>query len=61
MVFVSGVVLEDWRSAVIFPLYKGKGKRTEWKNNRAINLLSMAGEIYARILVDRVHSDWGFD
>ena len=38
MEFESGVVLEDWRSAVIVPLYKGKGERTECSNNRGINL-----------------------
>ena len=27
--FVNGVVPEDWRSAVIIPLYKGKGEMTE--------------------------------
>ena len=27
--FESGVLPEDWRSAVIVPLYKGKGKTTE--------------------------------
>ena len=32
MVFESGVVPEDWRSAMIVPLYKGKGERTECKN-----------------------------
>ena len=32
MTFENGVVPEDWRSAVIVPLYKGKGERTECKN-----------------------------
>ena len=32
MAFESGVVLEDWRSAGIIPLYKGKGERIEsWR------------------------------
>ena len=48
---------EDWISAEIVPLYKGKGRG---HNVRIISLLSMVGKIYARILVDRVHSDWGF-
>ena len=43
----SGVVPEDWRSAVIIPLYKGRGERTEYKNSRGISLLSMVGKIYA--------------
>ena len=49
----SGVVPEDWRSAVIVPLYKGKEERTECKNYRDIRLLSMVKKIYAGILVDR--------
>ena len=43
---------EDWRSAVIIPLYKGKGERNEYKNYRG--MLSLVGKIYAGILVDRV-------
>ena len=34
-------------------LYKGKGKRTEFKNYRGISL-SMVGNIYSGTLVDRV-------
>ena len=29
MAFESGGVLEDWRSAVIVPLYKSKGERAQ--------------------------------
>ena len=54
MAFESGVVPEDWRSAVIVPLYKSKGNMTECKNYRGISLLSVAGKIYTGILVDRV-------
>ena len=54
MAFESGGVPEDWKSAVIVPLYKRKGERTECKNYRSISLLSMVGKIYAGILVDRV-------
>ena len=32
MAFEGGVVPEDWRSAVIVQLYKGKGERAECKN-----------------------------
>ena len=55
MAFESGVVPEDWISAVIVALYNGKGERTECKNYRGIRLLSVVGKIYAGILVDRVH------
>ena len=44
MAFESGVVPEYWRSAVIVPLYKGKGERCECKNYRGISLLSMVGK-----------------
>ena len=55
MAFESSFVLEeDWRFAVIIPLYKNKGERTEYNNYRSINLLSVVGKIYAGILVDRV-------
>ena len=39
MTFECGAVAEDWRSAVIVPLYKAKGERTECKNYRGISLL----------------------
>ena len=39
--FESGIVPEDWSSAVIVPLYKGKGGGTECCNYRNISLLSM--------------------
>ena len=53
MTFESGVVLEDWRSTVIVPLYKGKGERTECSNYRGISLLSVVRKIYAGILVEK--------
>ena len=34
MALESGVVPEDWRSAVFVPLNKGKGERTKCKNYR---------------------------
>ena len=38
---------EDWRSALIVLLYKGKGERSECKNYRGISLLSLVGKIHA--------------
>ena len=57
MAFESVVVPEE-RSAVIVPLYKNKGERTECKSYRGISLLSVVRKIYVGILLD---SDWGFD
>ena len=40
MAFEIGVGPKYSRSAVIVPLYKGKGERTECKNYRGIRLLN---------------------
>ena len=40
MAFENGVRIEEWRSVVIAPLYKGKGKRTECKSYKGISLLT---------------------
>ena len=58
MAFESGVAPGDWRSAVIVPLYKGKGERTECKNYRGISLLSVVGNIFVGILLHRICSEW---
>ena len=47
--FERGVVPENWRSAVIVPMYKGKGVWTECKSYR---LFSVVKKIYAGILVE---------
>ena len=54
MAFESGVLPEDWRSAVIVTLYKEKEDNIKIIG---INLLSVVGKIYAGILVDIVRSD----
>ena len=52
MVFESGVVPEDWRSAVIVPLYKGKGEKTECKNYSGIGLLSVIRRVTGGLIDD---------
>ena len=37
----GGGVPKDWRSAVIVPLFKGKGKRKKCSNYRGISLLTI--------------------
>ena len=54
MAFESVVVPEVWLSALIVPLHKGKGERTECSNYRGISSLSVVRKIYANTLVDRV-------
>ncbi len=54
LVWEQNKVPEDWRKAIILPLYKGKGKREECNNYRGISLLSVPGKIYGRILNERM-------
>ncbi len=40
--------------AIIVPLYKGKGSRSECCSYRGISLLSVPGIVYGRILTERL-------
>ena len=44
----------DLRDTTIVSLYKNKGSRSECGNYRGIALLSIAGKILARILLNRL-------
>eukprot|EP00955_Chlamydomonas_euryale_P045597 353185-Chlamydomonas_euryale.AAC.1 len=43
----------EWKSAVIAPLYKGKGPRDTAGSYRGISLLSIAGKVYTALLSHR--------
>ncbi len=47
-----GEVPDDWKKAIIVPLYKGKGSRNECGSYRGINLLSVLGKVYGKILTE---------
>ena len=49
-------VPNDWMRAIIVPIYKGKGDRSECKNYRGISLLRIPGKAYGRILTEKVCS-----
>merc|ERR1711872_852032 len=49
-------VPNNWIRAIIVPLYKGKGDRSDCKNYRGISLLSIPGKVYGRILIERIRS-----
>ena len=36
------------------PLHKGKGSKEEYNNYREINLLSVPGKVYGRVLTERL-------
>jgi hypothetical protein len=48
---------DNWKTAIICPIYKGKGKEGEHGNYRGISLLSVIGKIYSGILDGRLR-DW---
>ena len=50
----KGTLQEDFRDALIVSLHKTKGKESDCSNYRGITLLSIAGKILARILLNRL-------
>ena len=50
----KGLVPKDLCDAVIVSLYKNKGEKSDCSNYRGIMLLSIAGKILARVLLDRL-------
>ena len=50
----QGKLPRDLRDAVIITLYKNKGERSDCSNYRGITLLSIAGKIFARVLLNRL-------
>ncbi|MFA0954731.1 RNA-directed DNA polymerase, partial [Klebsiella pneumoniae] len=52
--YESGRVPEEWKFAVIVPLYKGKGDVYDCRNHRGISLLSVPGKLYGRLVIERV-------
>ena len=50
----QGKLSQDLRDAVIITLYKNKGEKSDCSNNRGITLLSIAGKVLARVLLNRL-------
>ena len=50
----QGKLPRDLRDAVIVTLYKNKGEKSDCSNYRGITLLSIAGKILARVLLNRL-------
>ncbi len=52
--FFSSMVPIDWTKACVVPLYKGKGDKYGCTSFRDINLLSVVGKVYGKVLIKRV-------
>ena len=50
----TGCVPQDYKDASIKHLYKNKGMRNVCDNHRGISLLSIAGKILARLILNRI-------
>ena len=53
--WAQGVIPQDFKDASIVHLYKRKGNRQACDNHRGISLLSIAGKVLARILLNRLN------
>ena len=49
----QGRLPQDLRDAVIITLYKNKGEKSDCSNYQGITLLSIAGKVLARVLLNR--------
>jgi hypothetical protein len=52
--WIYGHIPEEWRIAVIVPIYKKKGDRKNCDNYRDISLLNTGYKIYAKIITQRL-------
>jgi len=53
-VWIEGEVPQQFKDASIVHIYKRKGNRQSCDNHRGISLLSIAGKILARVLLNRL-------
>ncbi len=47
----GAVLPKDWQEAFIVPLYKGKEDQRRCADYKGINLLSVPGKFYGRVLI----------
>ena len=50
----TGIIPTDYKRVLVVPLWKGKGDRQDCNNYRGVTLLSVPGNVFARIILDRV-------
>ena len=52
----QAMVTNDWKHAIISPLFKGKGARDELDNYRGISILQVIAKLFERILCGQITS-----
>ncbi len=52
--WTSGKIPQQWKDANIVTIYKRKGDKADSGNSRGISLLSTAGKVLARIMLNRL-------
>ena len=52
--WISGKVPQQWKDATIVTIYKLKEDKSDCGNSRCISLLSVAGKVLARIMLQRL-------
>ena len=52
----AGVLPSSWSNSITFPIYKGKGNRLDWSNQRPIALLPIIRKIWERCILPSVHT-----
>ncbi|CAF1656013.1 unnamed protein product, partial [Adineta ricciae] len=55
-IWQSEEMVDDWTSAILIRLYKGKGDKQICDNYREISLLVVASEVFSRIILNRVQN-----
>ena len=50
------MVTNDWKHAIISPLFKGKGARDELDSYRGISILQVIAKLFERILCTQIAS-----
>ena len=50
------VVTNDWKYAIISPLFKGKGARDELDNYRGISILQVIAKLFEQVIISQIKS-----
>ena len=50
----TGVFPPDWSSGLVTSNYTGRGDRKDWYSYRGITLLSVPGEVFACLILNRI-------